>query len=152
MTDRPIDIWYGLGSGQSIRLKGEMVDGKVRITDEKWLDNIGWDEPYWEYPAHELDDSYWVSYDDYGWSEIDTVPEDLLVKDASVIGTDELHAQGVQRNPGVSVEKADTFFFDEVAEMNEQKLGEVEKILAQARERTREDDGVMIFYGTPRRK
>jgi hypothetical protein len=148
MTDRKVDIWYGIGSGHSIRMEGEIVNGKVRITDQKWLDNIGWDEDYWEYPAGKIPDedgSYWVSSDDYGWSEINEVPEELLVKGASVIGTDELHAGGV--NPRQNVEVT---FYDEVSEMNEQVIGKVEKLLAQAREQSK--DGTMIFYGTPKRK
>ena len=148
MTDRKIDIWYGIGSGHSIRMEGEIVNDKVRITDKKWLDEIGWDDPYWEYPAGKIPDengSYWVSYDDYGWSEIDEVPEELLVKGASVIGTDELHAHGVDPR-----QKTEVTFFDEVVEMKEQNIGKVEKLIAQARKST--ENGTMIFYGTPRRK
>ena len=89
-----IDVWFGIGGGHSIRIPGFLtVDGQnIVITDSRWLDWFGWDEPTYEYPAKKLDDTYWVSYDDYKWSEIGFVPEHLLSKEASIIGTDELHA------------------------------------------------------------
>ena len=104
---RKIDIWYGIGSGHSIRMEGEITDdGEIRITDKKWLDSIGWDEPYWDYPAHPVsDEEGWaVSSDDYGWSEIDKPPPDeLLRKGASVIGTDELWSDDPKPHPWVKI-------------------------------------------------
>lgn len=93
MSMRKIDVWFGIGGGESIRIPGELDDDEKRIiiTDRRWLDWFGWNKPSYSYPAQKLDDTFWVSYDDYKWSEIGFVPENLLVKNGSIIGTDELH-------------------------------------------------------------
>jgi len=90
----PVDVWYGIGMGhgESLLIPGTLMDnGKtIRITHKPWLDNFGWNKPYYDYPARKLPDTYKVRYDDYCYSEIGEVPKKLLVP-GSVIYTKRLY-------------------------------------------------------------
>jgi len=69
-----IDVWYGDGSQYPVGpLQGELIHiinnfslAKIRITDEKWLDMLSFDD--YECECLELPLNHHVRYDAYAWS------------------------------------------------------------------------------------
>lgn len=74
----PIDVWFGIGDGESRKLKGEYVsEDLIRIVDSEFLEEVGFDSP-WEYECLPLSENRWVSYDDFAWSPLGEIPESDL--------------------------------------------------------------------------
>lgn len=68
-----IDVWYGDSSHWPAGpIKGLLIEevpggkSKIKITDRKWLDGMGWDGDY-DYTCEHLPSDNWVRYDDYAW-------------------------------------------------------------------------------------
>lgn len=63
----PVDVWFGIGDGESKRLDGEFIsEGLILITDQAFLESIS--RGPWPYECDRLPESRWVQYDDFAWS------------------------------------------------------------------------------------
>ncbi len=71
----PIDVWFGIGDGESLRIKGEYIsEDVIHIVDSEFLESTGWDNPH-PYDSNPLPETRWVQYDDFAWSAPGVVPE-----------------------------------------------------------------------------
>jgi hypothetical protein len=84
MSDgREVDLWLGC-DGISRHVKGRLLSDttdehgryKVRITDEEFLEELDWDEPFWDVDASAMASNHHVRYDDYSWSELGEIKPD----------------------------------------------------------------------------
>ena len=105
---REIDIWFGIDSGQSKKIKGVLLkessngSSLIEITDKDFLEHIGHDKndgPY-TYETMKLEADRWVSYDDFMWSEIGEVRGSDLNSLGELIGkrnssTSSLYSNGL---------------------------------------------------------
>ena len=71
-----IEVWYGDSSCYPVGpIKGKLIsqngsEAHIEITDEFWLDNMGWDDEPYYYTCNLLPEDKYVSYDDYAWCPI----------------------------------------------------------------------------------
>jgi hypothetical protein len=78
-----IDVFYGIGDGESWRLEGELICtddsgvALIQITDKRFKEQMlfGDDEWPWEIETTKLKDDHWVGYDDYRYCEKGFVKE-----------------------------------------------------------------------------
>ena len=105
---REIDIWFGIDSGQSKKIKGVLLkensngSALIEITDKDFLESVGHDsddDPF-TYETIKLEADRWVSYDDFMWSEIGEVRGSDLNSLGELIGkrnnsTSSLYSNGL---------------------------------------------------------